>query len=289
MTGFARHEGVAGTVAWVIEIRGVNNRGLDIRFRTPPGFDAFDAAHRPRIQARFARGSVQVGLSLQRQQSAPRYRLNREVFDAALALVGEIEAAGAAPPRLDALLSIRGVVEQVDDDPFNPDDAALMTALAAGFEAALEAFATARESEGARLRVLLTDHLDAIAALTEQAAGLAAQAPERRRARLKEQVDALLTEDTRINPERLEQEVAILLVKGDIREELDRLAAHVAQAREHLAQGGAVGRKLDFLCQEFNREANTLCSKSDDLALTRIGLDLKARIDQLREQVQNLE
>lgn len=289
MTGFARSSGSAGPVQWTVEIKSVNGRTLEVRSRFPSGFDALDAAARAEIAKHLKRGNVNVNLSITRQASAAPVRLNREMLAQVIAIAREIEGAGAAPPRIDALLSVRGVIEAEEAPPSEEDQAALESAIGRSLSDAVKALVAARAAEGAHLAAILRDHLDTIERLVAAAAGTAALQPDALRAKLRQQVQALLESLPALSEERLAQEAALLIAKADVREEIDRLHAHIAQARGLLAEGGAVGRRLDFLCQEFNREANTLCSKSADVDLTRIGLDLKATIEQFREQIQNIE
>jgi uncharacterized protein (TIGR00255 family) len=288
MTGFARVDASHGAHSWTWEARSVNGKSLDARCRVPPGYDWLDQAARGAIGQRFKRGNVSVALTLARGEGATRYRLNRPLLDQVIAVARELERAGAEPQRLDAVLGVRGVIEPEERD-IEAEKAELAPHLLAGLEELLDRLAEARGEEGARLLAVLYAHLDRLDALTEAARTCAASQPEALRERLHRQVRELLEGSAGLPEERLTQEAALLAGKADVREELDRLAAHLEQARGLIAGGGAVGRKLDFLCQELNREANTLCSKSSDLELTRIGLDLKATIEQFREQVQNIE
>lgn len=290
MTGFARRSGGIGALSYVWELRSVNAKGLDIRVRLPNSLDRLEPAVRKATQGALVRGSIGIGLLLERSESRPRYRLNQALVDDLIGLAGAIEAAGAPAQRLDGLLTVKGVLEIEDDTTDLPDDAALDAALLADFSDALSSLAAARAEEGARLQAVLADQLATMEGLIGEAQALAATQPAALQARLTEQLDRLVSDRTDApDPDRLAQEVALLAAKADVREELDRLVAHIAQARDLLASADAVGRRLDFLCQEFNREANTLCSKSADLALTRIGLDLKATVERFREQVQNIE
>ena len=290
MTGFARADGGAGALSWTIEVKSVNGRTLDLRCRVPAGFDAAEAAARAKLQGRLARGTVNLNLQVARAAAPASVRINRGLIEELRALAREMDGPDAPPPRLEALLAVRGVVEAADD---SADDAAdrkaVEAALAADVEKALDGLVAARLAEGEKLEALLRGHLNEIARLVDEAAGLACLKPENVKERLRAAVQALLEGVPALSEERLAQEAALLMVKADVREEVDRLRAHIQAAREMLIEGGAVGRKFDFLCQEFNREANTLCSKSVDGGLTRIGLALKATIDQLREQVQNVE
>ena len=288
MTGFSRAESQADGLAWTVEARSVNGRNLDIRCRLPIGFESLEAMVRTEVARRFKRGSVNVAVTLARTAAATQLRINRPLLDQVLALSRELEGAGAAPPRLDAVLAIRGVIEPVEENDAATRDH-VEGRLTADLVLALDRLALARTGEGTRLAEVLTRQLDEISALVAAAAGCAATRPAALRDRLTAQLALLLDAVPALPEERLAQELALLVARSDVREELDRLHAHVAGARELLAAGDAVGRRLDFLCQEFNREANTLCSKSTDVELTRIGLALKATIEQFREQVQNIE
>jgi uncharacterized protein (TIGR00255 family) len=290
MTGFAHVEERDGDYRDVWEIRSVNGRNLDIRCRLPPGLEALDPVVRAAVPRFCRRGSLSVTLAVDRSAVQQAVRINRPLLDQLLALAAELQGRSAADlPRLDGLLAVRGVVEvaEPEHDPARLE--ARNQRLSQGLDRALEQLRLMRLAEGARLVALLEEQLGEIEGLCRQAAASAATQPAALMARLKKQLSALLDGTTEIAEERLVQEVALLVVKGDIREELDRLAAHVEAARQLIAEGGAVGRKLDFLCQEFNREANTLCSKAIDIELTRCGLALKSAVEQLREQVQNIE
>ena len=290
MTGFARAEGADARYRWTWELKSVNARNLDLRFRLPPGHDHIEAKARADITQRFTRGNVSVQLRLERGNQATRMRVDRETLSDMMALVEELAAdADVSPSPAAALLSLPGVLQPVDDEEGEDAAAARTTAMIATLGAALDQLAGARGGEGKRLAAVVADHLAEIAALCAEARGLAAAQPGALRQRLEEQLASLLDGETRVAEDRLAQEVALLAAKADIREELDRLDAHVEAARALIAEAGAVGRRLDFLCQEFNREANTLCSKSPDLELTRVGLDLKAAVERLREQIQNIE
>lgn len=288
MTGFARAEGEADGISWVWELKSVNSRSLDLRLRLPPGFDALEAPLRAALARRVRRGNVSATLSVNRLVP-PAVRVNREMLAQIIALIDELAGRiEAAPPRLDGLIGLRGVVETVEDEPEAVVEAR-RAAMLDGWSLALDRLAAARAEEGARLFAMLAAQRAELAALVEAAAGSAAAQPAAIRARL----ETLLAELAGLAPtmpvERVVQELTMLVTRADVREELDRLRAHIAQAGELLERGDAVGRQLDFLCQELNREANTLCSKSADIELTRIGLALKAAIEQFREQVQNLE
>jgi len=288
MTGFARAEGALGETRWVWEIKSVNGRGLEPRFRLPPGYDFLELDLRKAMSEKFSRGSFNAFLSLKGAAVEGAFIVNRAALSSAVKLIEEIRlAVDCDKPRPEGLLALRGVVEQesaLDDEDAR---AALAAALRKSFGEALSLLERARVSEGAAIGALLSSQLDAISALTAQARANADAAPEAIRARIAAQLSDLLA--SAIDEARIAEEAALLALRADIREELDRLAAHVEAGRALIKKGGVVGRKLDFLTQEFNREANTLCSKAQDMALKRIGLDLKSGIDQMREQVQNLE
>ncbi|MCF8504298.1 MAG: YicC family protein [Caulobacter sp.] len=288
MTGFARVEGSEGAWSWAVEARSVNGRNLDVRFRGPPGFDLLEKGVRDGAQARFQRGQVTVGLQAKRAESAVAVSVNLEQMDRYLALLEPLVKSGRAqPPTADGLLALRGVLEAVDAEDDPAVRAAVEQAMATSLLAALDALRASRLSEGAALTPVLTGQVDRIAELVAAAEAVAAGQPAVIRDRFARRLKELAGEAA--SEERIIQEAAAQAVKADVREELDRLAAHVASARGLLAADAASGRRLDFLTQEFMREANTLCSKSATPALTGIGLDLKAVIEQFREQVQNVE
>jgi len=290
MTGFARGHGVCGSYSWTWEIKSVNGKGLDLRLRMPSGWDAVEAPVRARTAETLARGSVQASLTVERPGAVPVVHINAAVLDAVLAtmrqLAGRIDV---APPSLDGLLGIKGVMEVSDTEEGEDERRSAEAAVTAGFAAAIGELAKMRRHEGAALGQVLTTRLDEIAALAERADRVPGRRPEAIRARLAEQIATLLAQSERFDPDRLHQEAILIATKADVREELDRLAAHVAQARALIGQGGPIGRRLDFLAQELNREANTLCAKANDVELTNIGLELKAAVEQFREQVQNVE
>lgn len=288
MTGFARADGHGEGYSWTLEAKSVNGRGLDIRCRMPNGFDGIEAIARAEMPKRLARGNVNLTLSVTRTAGVSQVRINRALLAEVIALAKEIEGAGAAPPRLDALLAIRGIIEPVEEDETEARGR-MEEAVRGDLARLIDDLAAARIAEGKRLAEVLADHLVEIGRLVGLAASCASTQPAALREKLRAQVQALLDAIPAMAEERLAQEAALLIGKADVREELDRLRAHIQAARDMLAEGGAIGRRLDFLCQEFNREANTLCSKSADVELTRIGLSLKASIEQFREQVQNIE
>ncbi len=290
MTGYARAGGSAEAMSFAIELRSVNGRGLDLRLRLAPGLDAFESDIRQRLGERLTRGSVSLSANLQRETGGSETVINKQALEAVLAtldsLNGRIEA---APARLDGILGLRGVLETREATLSPEEEAAFRTAFLAALDTAVNGLIRAREEEGARIATVLAERLDEIEILMERAENHPARSREAVLARLAQQVADLCEAGTGLSEERLHQEAMLLATKADIREELDRLAAHIAAGRQLLAEGGPVGRRLDFLSQEFNREANTLCSKSNAVELTAIGLALKAAIDQLREQVQNIE
>lgn len=288
MTGFGRAEGALGAWTWAAEARSVNGRNLEVRFRGPPGFESLERAAREGAQSRFQRGQVTVGVQAKRSETAQAVRINLEQLERYLEAARPlVEAGRAAPPAMDGLLSLRGVIE-ADDGEQDPEAmAALEAAMAGSLALALDGLLEARRQEGAQLLPVLTGQLDRIAELVVQAADQAAGQPAAIKARFEARLKELAGEAA--GEDRIVQEAAAMAVKADVREELDRLAGHVEAARGLLANDGAVGRWLDFLTQEFMREANTLCSKSALSALTATGLELKAVIEQFREQVQNVE
>lgn len=290
MTGFARAEGGSSGIRWVWELRSVNGKGLDIRARLPQGCERLEPEVRRMCGARFKRGNMQVSLSVSGGTSALRPVLNEAALGAVLEIVerlrGQIDA---APPGIDGLLNIRGLLDYQEPED-DPDAVAAADAeRLAGLAQAIDALAGMRETEGAALKEVLDGHLDAIAGIVDAIEADPSRQPEAIRARLAEQVERLMEASTGLDPARLHMEAALLATKADLSEEIDRLRAHVAATRELLATGGAVGRRLDFLAQEFNRETNTICSKSNAASVTAAGLELKVLVDRLREQIQNLE
>ena len=290
MTGFAEAHGAHDSARWRWEVKSVNGRGLDLRLRMPPGFDSIEPAARMLAAERFRRGNIQASLNLEPQEGARGLRIDAEALAAAVRIARQVaDETGLAPARVDGLLGLKGVIVQDELAASGTAeraarDAALLESLAAAFDA----LRRARRTEGAKLAVHLRGMIDDIERLTKEAAQMAAAQPAALRDRLTAQLKDLL-ENVSVSEERLAQEVALLATRADVREELDRLHSHVQEARALMQSGDAIGRKLDFLAQEFNREANTLCSKSADAALTRVGLALKHAIDQFREQAQNVE
>jgi uncharacterized protein (TIGR00255 family) len=288
MTGFARAEGEAGGISWAWEMKSVNGKSLDLRLRLPSGFDALEPALRAGLSGQFRRGNFTATLIVDRT-TPPVVRVNRAALAQMIALMTQLsDEIVAAPPRLDGLLALRGVVETVDDETESVV-AERRAAILAGWSIAVERLAAARAEEGARLQSLLRGQIAETAELIAAAAACAAAQPAAIRERLRTTLAQFADQVPAMSEERVAQEVAILLTRADVREEIERLRAHVEQANELLGQSQGVGRRLDFLCQELNREANTLCAKSADIELTRIGLSLKAAVEQFREQVQNIE
>ena len=290
MTGFARAHGVSGAYAWSWELKSVNAKGLDVRFRLPPGWDAVEVAARQRVADKLSRGTVYCNLTAERKGVAPTVKINEPVLNAVIAslqqLTGKIDA-GA--PTLDGILSLKGVMEVSEENEREDERQAAEAAIVAGFDAALEDFVAMRRHEGDALGTILNVRLSEISALAARAEAAPGRKPEAIKARLAEQVATLLEASQRFDSDRLYQEAIMLASKADVREELDRLAAHIAQAQKLLRDGGPAGRRLDFLAQELNRESNTLTAKANDVELTNIGLELKSVVEQFREQVQNLE
>ncbi|MBX6425324.1 MAG: YicC family protein [Variibacter sp.] len=289
MTGFARTHGVCGSYVWGWEIKSVNGKGLELRLRLPPGWDAVEVAVRAEAKA-LVRGNVFATLTVKREGVTPVVRVNHSVLNAILPTLRELgERIAAQPASIDGILAIKGVIEVLDQDEDPEEHAAAERAIVAGFNAAVAELVEMRLREGAALQRVLMQRLDEIDALRLRAERTPGRQPAAIKARLAEQIAMLTETPGRFDLDRLHQEALLMAAKADIREELDRIAAHVEQARKLLAEGGPVGRRLDFLAQEFNREVNTLCSKSNDVELTTVGLELKNVVEQFREQVQNLE
>ncbi len=290
MTGFARSDGLHGETKWFWELRSVNGRSLDLRLRLPAGLERLEAAVRTKCQEHLTRGNCTITLGVKREAGQMEIRLNQTVLEQALAVADRAKVvSGLKPARLDTLLSMRGVVEVAEAEESEAERDALSNALLAGLDAALGELVAARASEGRRLQEFIEKQLTSIAALVSEARTAMSRQPEMFARRLREQLDRLDEAGAGLEPERLHQEALLLAAKADIQEELDRLLAHVAAAKELIASDRPAGRKLEFLAQEFNREANTTCSKAADIEISRIGLELKSVIDQLREQVQNIE
>lgn len=291
MTGFARSEGTSGRYRWAWELRSVNGKGLDIRMRLPQGMEGLEPEIRRLLSQYVTRGNVQVGLTVQVSENRVEAVVNRDALDALLKLRDDLGdgLVDPAPIRLDALLSIRGLVEfkEASDDPeaIASRDADIL----AGLERAVHSLSEMRRIEGDALCRLLSDQVSHIEDLARTVEADPSRQPEEIARRLESQIDALIGAAATLDRDRLHAEVALLATRADLREEIDRLKAHVAAARDLLAIGGPVGRKLDFIAQEFNRESNTICSKSNAVAVTSAGIELKVVIDQFREQIQNLE
>ena len=290
MTGFSREAGSIGAFAWAWEIKSVNGRNLDVRVRVPPGFDAAGEEARKIVSAAIVRGAVQIGLTIQRAEARKSaVRINTDV------LMSLVDALKALPPDLtvqpatmDGLLQVRGVVE-ADEQEDQTVTAALQSALSQGIKAATSSFVAARQHEGAALADVLIGQLAQMQSLVDAVEHHPARTVDAIRARLQSQVAAIMAGGPALDPSRLHQEAALLATKADVREELDRLGAHVAASKDLFALGGTIGRKLDFLAQEFGREASTLCAKANGIALSQLGLELRALVDQFREQAQNVE
>jgi uncharacterized protein (TIGR00255 family) len=290
MTGFARAEGTYDGAAWHWEVRSVNGRGLDVRLRLPPGSEQLEPKVREAVARHVTRGSVTISLSSERTDGGAEIRINERALAQVMVAAARVRAlTDAAPPRVDGLITIKGVLDLVEQAE-NPEQAAARSeAMLKSLDGALIALVAARAAEGSRLAATLNGQLGEI----ERQVRIVQQSPARTREaieqRLKEQVSRLLDASNNFDPARLHQEAVLLATRADVEEELQRLTSHISAARELLIEDGAVGRKFDFLAQEFNREANTLCSKASDVEITRAGLTLKTVIDQLREQVQNIE
>jgi len=291
MTGFARLDGAWQEYRWVWEVKSVNGKGLDVRMRLPQGVESIDIPARALMAEHLTRGNVNCVLTFDRVNANAGVYVNNQVLDSLVdAAKAAAERHGLKKPRIEELLELRGVIEVKDTTLTEEQVAERDSILLAGLAEALRGVVTMRRSEGARMAAVLQDEIRTIGELVALARAVPSQQPGAMRERLHKQISDLLSgSSVPIDPDRLSQEAAYMAVKADVREELDRLGAHVLAATELLDSGGPAGRKLDFLAQEFGREANTVCSKSSDSALSRIGLDLKAVIDQLREQVANIE
>jgi len=290
MTGFARADGVHGDTNWSWEARSVNGRSLELRLRLPAGFEGLEIKARRLAQEKLARGNCTLNLSVRREAGRTEIRLNEAALAQAQAVAERAQTlTGLKAARLDTLLSMRGVVEAAEAEESEEAQSALYRALLAGLAGVLDELVRARKAEGERLQAVLSKQLATIGALVEHAAAAAARQPEAIAMRLAEQIARLAEAAAGLDPERVYQEALLLAAKADIQEELDRLRAHLAAAIELVESDQAVGRKFEFLAQEFNREANTICSKASDIEISRAGIELKTVIDQLREQVQNIE
>jgi uncharacterized protein (TIGR00255 family) len=290
MTGFARSHGTSGPYAFEWELKSVNAKGFDLRMRLPPGWDELEPVTRKRAAEVLSRGTVYANLSVKRANALQAVRVNEDVLASIVKIAGELAGRiDAVAPSIDGLLAIKGVIEVVEPDSIEAEGKAARAAAAAMFEQTLQSLIEMRKREGVTLGQILSQRMDEIESLMKKAEAAPGRKPEAIRARLAEQIAALLDASDRFDPDRLSQEAVMIAAKADIREELDRIASHIAQAREMIGKGGAIGRRLDFLAQEFNREVNTCCSKSNDLELTNTGLEMKNVVEQFREQVQNLE
>lgn len=290
MTGFARSHGASGPYVFEWELKSVNAKGFDFRMRLPPGWDDIEPPVRKRAAEVLSRGTVYANLTVKRANAVSGIQINQDVLASVLKVASEIAGkVDAVAPSIDGLLGIKGVIEVVEPEAGEAEEKAARAAVETAFGEALKSLIEMRKREGASLGAVLAQRLDELEALAKQAEAAPGRKPDAIKARLAEQIAALLDTSDRFDPDRLHQEAIMMATKADIREELDRIASHIAQSREMLAKGGAVGRRLDFLAQEFNREVNTCCSKSIDLELTNAGLAMKNVVEQFREQVQNLE
>lgn len=292
MTGFARTSGATEECTWLWEIKSVNGRGLETRCRIPAGFDRIEEAARKRVKSRFQRGSINLHLQLSFSGGQSTYQVNTDFLNELEAIASQLVDAGKAErPTADGLLGLRGVIDTKDAEQDEEGREALENALLSSLDQALEKLALTRQEEGQQLLPVIEAQVTEITTLVEAAEGSAATRPEKTRERIQKQLALILNEAKNVDENRLEQELAVLATKADVAEEIDRLKGHVQTVQDLLKdqKAGPLGRRLDFICQEFNREANTLCSKAGDKDLTKIGVDLKVVIDRLREQVQNIE
>jgi len=289
MTGFARSTGSHGAARFAWELKSVNSKGIDLRLRLPPGFDAIEADIRQRLGKALTRGTVHASLNVQREAMAPEVHINEALLEKLLTSVGDLPLPpGIRTGSLDGLLGVRGLIEIIEAEESPAEREALNGAVLLHLDEAITGLVAMRQAEGAALAPILISRLERIGTLTKAAESCPGRQPEAIKAKLAASI-ARLADQVGLDPARLHQEALLLAAKADIREELDRLLTHVQAARTHLETGGPCGRKLDFLAQELGREANTLCSKSNDAGLTDIGLELRVEIEQFREQIQNLE
>jgi uncharacterized protein (TIGR00255 family) len=290
MTGFARSHGTSGPYSFEWELKSVNAKGFDLRMRLPPGWDEIETPSRKRAGELLSRGTVYANLNVKRSNAVSTIRINEDVLASIVKVAGVLAGRiDAVAPSIDGLLAIKGVIEVVEPESDEIEEKAAKAAVGTAFKQALANLVEMRKREGLTLGQILSQRLDEIESLARKAETAPGRKPEAIRTRLAEQIAALLDSSERFDSDRLNQEAIMIAAKADIREELDRIASHISQAREMIRKGGPVGRRLDFLAQEFNREVNTCCSKSNDLELTNTGLEMKNVVEQFREQVQNLE
>jgi uncharacterized protein (TIGR00255 family) len=290
MTGFARSHGASGPYTFEWALKSVNAKGFDLRLRLPQGWDELEAHAKKRAGEMLARGTVYANFNIKRADAVSTVKINEDVLASVLKVASQLAGKiDAVAPSIDGLLSIKGVIEVVEPESNEDEDKAAKIAATAAFDEALANLVAMRQREGVALGQILRQRMDEIERLAKKAEAAPGRKPEAVRARLAEQVALLLEASDRFDADRLTQEALLIAAKADIREELDRIASHIAQARELIGKGGSIGRKLDFLAQEFHREVNTCCSKSNDVELTNTGLEMKSVVEQFREQVQNLE
>jgi uncharacterized protein (TIGR00255 family) len=290
MTGFARSHGASGPYVFEWELKSVNAKGFDLRVRMPQGWDELEAFAKKRAAELLSRGTVYANLTVKRANALSTVRINEDVLASIVKVAGQLAAKiDAVAPSIDGLLAIKGVIEVVEPESDEEEDKAARTAAAEAFDKALAELVAMRHREGIALGQILSQRMDEVETLAKKAEAAPGRKPDAIRARLAEQVAALLETSDRFDADRLNQEALLIAARADIREELDRIASHIAQARELISKGGPIGRRLDFLAQEFHREVNTCCSKSNDIELTNTGLEMKNVVEQFREQVQNLE
>ena len=291
MTGFARTEGSSDLCKWIWEAKSVNGKGLDPRIKLPSGFEEFDPVIRKRIKQWFYRGNISISFSVIWSHSTTRYQVNMDILDRLIETIPEVKkrAPELKPPTMDSLFSVKGVIESIDLIDFEKEKVNQEAGILTSLDELLRKLQKVKNKEGVELTLIINEQIELIENLCHQANELAVSQANRLKNRLHEQVLEVCGTVPVLSEERLAQELALLIAKTDVREELDRISAHVNAARVLLDSDEAVGREFDFLCQEFNREANTLCSKSSDVKLTQVGLALRTTIDRMREQVQNIE
>lgn len=289
MTGYASSDGVCSNVAWMWELRAVNGKGLDVRMRIPSGFEGLEQKMRSKCADVLTRGNLQISLTAKEQGAATELVVNKSALDSVIKISKDLEAKGFDKPSTDGILGIRGVLEERHVERSQDEQSALLTAIEQGFITALDGLIVARKAEGKALADVLQSQVSQVSQLVQKVIADPSRSQDAIKERLQNQVQNLIDSNSKFDEERLYVEAAILATKADLQEEIDRLLAHIVSANSLIDGGGPIGRRLDFLAQEFNRECNTICSKSNAANVTAIGLELKVLVDQFREQIQNVE
>ena len=289
MTGYASSDGVCSNVAWMWELRAVNGKGLDVRMRIPSGFEGLEQKMRAKCTDVLTRGNLQISLTVKEQGASTELVVNQSALDSVIKISKDLEEKGFDRPSTDGILAIRGVLEERHVERSEDEQSELLAAIEQGFIEALNGLITARKAEGKALADVLLGQVSQISQLVQRVIADPSRSQEAIKERLQNQVKNLIDSNSNFDEERLYVEAAILATKADLQEEIDRLLAHIVSANSLIHEGDPIGRRLDFLAQEFNRECNTICSKSNAANVTAIGLELKVLVDQFREQIQNVE